>query len=248
MKKIDSQKLVDFIERNAIIFNKRREIELKKFDFNCAILSQNPYLFALNNKATAGKIVTSLINSYLLPKEELLLDELLKKLAIFVCTATNKAKKFSIKGVDLEFEKDGKVYLLIIVSPNSLINSPQLNNIEKVFQNAKVILKRKTDKPIKTFLGYYFGSFTNDKKDLYETISGQSFWKLVSGSSKFYQDIIEPLKQSINKKNENLLNEYYRSINIFATQFSNEFCVNGVINWKKIVQLNSGKQKIKVNL
>jgi len=37
-------------------------------------------------------------------------------------------------------------------------------------------------------------------------------------------------------------------INIFTHQFSNEFCVDGEINWKKIVQLNSGIEKIKVNI
>lgn len=35
--------------------------------------------------------------------------------------------------------------------------------------------------------------------------------------------------------------EYARIINVFTQEFVREFCVNGAIDWEKLVHFNSGK-------
>ncbi|HCK65937.1 MAG TPA: cytosolic protein, partial [Anaerolineae bacterium] len=41
--------------------------------------------------------------------------------------------------------------------------------------------------------------------------------------------------------NEELAAEYDRALNLFTQQFMNDFCVDGVIDWEKLVRFNSGK-------
>lgn len=68
------------------------------------------------------------------------------------------------------------------------------------------------------------------------------------GTTPLYTKIIEPLAYKAKERNQEYEFEYARQINIFSQQFANEFCIDGVINWEKIVQYNSGENKIKVTL
>jgi hypothetical protein len=46
------------------------------------------------------------------------------------------------------------------------------------------------------------------------------------------------------ERNDLYIQKYSALLNKFTQQFSNEFCVNGIIDWKKLVKFNSGKEKI----
>ena len=69
---------------------------------------------------------------------------------------------------------------------------------------------------------------------------GQSFWHLISNNEHLYTDIIEPLGYKAKEHNETYSREKSRIVNVFTQEFINEFCDNGEINWKRVVQLNSG--------
>jgi len=45
------------------------------------------------------------------------------------------------------------------------------------------------------------------------------------------------------KHNEAFLNSRAATINSFTKQFMDEFCVNGQIDWPKVVEFNSGNLK-----
>jgi len=81
----------------------------------------------------------------------------------------------------------------------------------------------------------------NPEKDGYYKICGQEFWQLVSGSENFYIDIIEPIGHKAKQKNEEFLEAYATVINKFTLEFSQRFCVDGKIDWKKLLEFNSGK-------
>ncbi|MBI1937799.1 MAG: hypothetical protein HYS25_06710 [Ignavibacteriales bacterium] len=102
--------------------------------------------------------------------------------------------------------------------------------------------------PVEAINGCCYGRVVKTDKGEYQKIAGQRFWELISDNSELYTEIIEPLAYQSKERNIEYDSEYAKQINIFSLQFANEFCVDGVINWNKIVQFNSGKEKVKVNL
>lgn len=77
-----------------------------------------------------------------------------------------------------------------------------------------------------------------DKGD-YLKFCGQRFWEFVSGNQNLYTEIIEPLGHMAKDKNEEFYESYAQMINKFTLQFGNEFCDDGIINWKRVVEFNS---------
>ncbi|MFQ5709966.1 MAG: cytosolic protein, partial [bacterium] len=53
-------------------------------------------------------------------------------------------------------------------------------------------------------------------------------------------DIIEPLGHKAKQHNEQFLKKKDQVINSFTKQFLIDFCDGGQINWKRLVQFNSG--------
>ena len=69
---------------------------------------------------------------------------------------------------------------------------------------------------------------------------GQNFWYLLSENENLYTDIIEPLGYKAKQHNDKFNEEKNRLLNLFTQEFFKDFCDNGVINWKKVVEFNSG--------
>lgn len=59
-----------------------------------------------------------------------------------------------------------------------------------------------------------------------------------------YTEIIEPLGHKAKERNEEFLQYYSNMLNQFTNEFIEEFCKeNGEIDWNKLVEFNSGKNK-----
>ncbi len=117
------------------------------------------------------------------------------------------------------------------------------------FRKAKQRLRTNAiKKPVEAINGCCYGRVMKTDKGEYQKIAGQQFWEFISGNTELYTEFIEPLGHQAKERNERFSKEYDRMINQFIFQFSKEFCIKGNINWKKIVQLNSGLEKIKVNI
>ncbi|KAA6306419.1 hypothetical protein EZS27_041925, partial [termite gut metagenome] len=65
----------------------------------------------------------------------------------------------------------------------------------------------------------------------------------ISGEDTLFTDIIEPLGHKAKEKNDVFMESYAQMINKFTKEFTNEFCTDsGQIDWKKLVEFNSGKK------
>ncbi|MDP2366191.1 MAG: PmeII family type II restriction endonuclease, partial [Ignavibacteria bacterium] len=198
---------------------------------------------------TSDKIVRTLVNAHLSSQEETMFGGFLERLAIYVCNNIYGGKKSSAEGMDLEFEKDRTIYVVTVKSGTNWGNADQVAKMKENFRKAKQRLRTNaTKRPVEAINGCCYGRVMKSDKGEYQKIAGQQFWEFISGNSDLYTEIIEPLGHMAKERNEKFLEEYDRIINIFIPQFSKEFCIKGNINWQKIVQFNSGKQKIKVNI
>jgi hypothetical protein len=151
-------------------------------------------------------------------------------------------KKTNTIGIDLEFQKGNLYYIVSIKSGPNWGNSDQINRMKQNFTNAiNMIKSHHPDLEILCVNGCCYGRDNKPQKNGYVKLCGQRFWELISEQSDLYIDIIEPLGYKAKEKNESFIQAYAQAINIFTLQFTQEYCIDGVINWNKIVSLNSGK-------
>jgi hypothetical protein len=245
MKKIDLQQIYEYVENNISIFHQRRLDYVQNRIYLLKILKQkNPYLFKAKNVLTAQDLIKGFLDAFLQSQEETLFGDFIEGLAIFVCDKVYGAKKSELTGIDLEFEKDGIIYIVEIKAGWNWGNSSQIRQLKINFENAKKLLQAKTGKKVIAVNGCCFGKDNKPDKGGYLKLCGQRFWELISGDEKLYIDIVEPIGYKAKQKNEKFTENYAQIVNKLTLEFSRKFCDNGKINWAKLVEYNSGFEKI----
>ena len=249
MAKLKLEEVKKYIEDNIGSFHEAREDGLRKLKLSTILLKKNPYLFKAKNILTAQKLVENLVGAYLSSQEETMFGTFLERLAIFVCDKVYSGKKSSAEGIDLEFKKDGVIYVVTVKSGTNWGNASQIAKMKDNFRKAKQRLRTNSQRmPVEVINGCCYGRVTKTDKGEYQKIAGQHFWEFISNNSNLYTEIIEPLGHRAKERNKEFDIIYARMVNIYTAQFIKEFCVDGVIDWNKLVKFNSGKEKMKVNL
>ena len=245
MKKINLQEIYEYVEKHISIFHQKRlNYVQNKIDLLKILKQKNPYLFRAKNMLTAQDLIKGFLDAFLQSQEETLFGDFIEGLAIFVCDKVYGAKKSELTGIDLEFEKDGVIYVVEIKAGWNWGNSSQIRQLKINFENAKKLLSAKTGRKIIAVNGCCFGKDNKPDKGGYLKLCGQRFWELISGNEKLYIDIIEPIGYRAREKNEEFAENYAQIINKLTLEFSQKFFDDGKINWEKLVEYNSGFEKI----
>lgn len=245
MSKLNLQQIYEYAESHVSIFHQRRlDYIQSKIDLLKILRQKNPYLFKAKNVMTAQDLVKGFLDAFLQSQEETLFGDFIEGLAFFVCDNVYGAKKSELTGVDLEFEKDGLVYAVEIKAGWNWGNSSQIRQLQINFENAKKFLRAKTHKKVVAVNGCCFGKDNRSDKSGYLKLCGQRFWEFISGDAKLFIDIIEPIGYKAKEKNDKFMENYAQVINKLTLEFSQKFCDNGKINWAKLVEYNSGFEKI----
>ena len=245
MKKLDLRQIYEYVEKHISVFHQRRlDYVQNKVDLLKILKQKNPYLFKAKNVLTAQDLVRGFLDAFLQSQEETLFGDFIEGLAIFVCDKVYGAKKSELTGVDLEFEKDGIIYVVEIKAGWNWGNSSQIRQLRVNFETAKKLLRAKTGKKVVAVNGCCFGKDNRPDKGEYLKLCGQRFWELISGNEKLYIDIVEPIGYKAKQKNEEFLENYAQVVNKLTLEFSQKFCDDGKINWTKLVEYNSGFEKI----
>jgi hypothetical protein len=246
-KKINLQQIYEYVEKHISIFHKQRlDYVQNKVDLFKILKQKNPYLFKAKNVLTAQDLIKGFLDAFLQSQEETLFGGFIEGLAIFICDKVYGAKKSKLIGIDLEFEKNDLLYIVEIKAGWNWGNSSQLRQLKINFKNAKKILQSKTGKKVVAVNGCCFGKDNKPEKDGYSKLCGQRFWELISGNDKLYIEIVEPIGYKARQKNEEFAISYAQIVNRLTLEFSQKFCDNGIINWAKLVEYNSGFEKIKL--
>lgn len=249
MTKLKLEDVRKYVELNISTFHEARIQKLKKVDLSEVLLKKNPYLFKAKNILSAQDLIKGILDAYLSSQEETLFGTFLEKLAVYVSSKVYKGRKSAAEGIDLEFEKEDVIYIVTVKSGTNWGNGSQINKMKEDFRKAKKILGTNTSKKnIIAINGCCYGRINKTDKGEYLKIAGQRFWQFISNNSELYTEIVEPLGHKAKERNEEFIKSYYQLLNQFTVQFANEFCVNGIIDWNKLVRFNSGIERIKVNL
>jgi DNA modification methylase len=187
-------------------------------------------------------LVKAILDAHLSSQEEAIFGGFLEEFAIFICARVFGGKKSSAEGIDLEFERDGIIYIISIKSGPNWGNSGQIKKMIQNFSLAKRILRTNASaKNIVAVNGCCYGQEAIEDKGDYVKKCGQSFWSFISGDENLYITIIEPLGHRAKEQNEAFQAEYIKVVNRFTGEFIKEFChADGAIIWGKLVKFNSG--------
>jgi hypothetical protein len=243
MQPINLNDLVNFVEQNIGEFHQRRAYSLQTLRLTHVLKRKNPYLFKAKNINDAHDLVKLLLDAHFSSQEETIFGEFLEKLAIYVCEKVFNGRKSIAEGIDLEFVRDGVLYIVAIKSGPNWGNSGQVKRMVDNFKQAKRILRtgdKRTN--IQAVNGCCYGQENQPDKGDYLKLCGQEFWEFISANNRLFVDIVEPLGYQAKDRNEEFLVEYSRILNLFTQEFMDDFSIDGRIDWEKLVQFNSGKK------
>lgn len=244
MQPLNLNDVFQYVEENIDDFHHRKLQSLSKLKLKKVLKRKNPYLFKAKNVAPQD-LTKGILDAHLSSQEETIFGEFLEGLAIFVCSKVWGGRKSSAEGIDLEFERDEKLYIVSVKSGPNWGNSSQIKRMKDNFRKAKRILRTShaSTPNIIAVNGCCYGKNKSQDKGDYFKVCGQEFWELISRESQLYLDIIEPLGTRARQKNEEFLEKYPNILTQFTREFLNDFCLeSGQINWEKLVQFNSGKE------
>ncbi len=234
----------NYVQSNIGSFHAARLEKIKTLKLKSILKRKNPYLFRAKNILDASEFIESILAAYLSSQEETIFGSFLERLAIHLAGLATGGIKSSTIGVDLEFTRAGVRYLVAIKSGPNWGNSSQIAKMVTSFNTAKKVLATSGGAlQVRCINGCCYGTDNEPIKATgYEKLCGQQFWELVSGDSSLYLEIIEPFGHQAKHKNEEFMESYAAVKTNLIVQFAAEYCNNGIIDWKKIASLVSGKK------
>jgi len=241
MKKLEVKEVKGFVNENVTSFHGSKIKSLTNLNLKKILRHKNPYLFKAKNIRIASELVQTILDAYLSSSEEKLFGDFLEELAVFISGKTLKGRKSAATGIDLEFNRKGTHYIVSIKSGPNWGNSSQQNKQEQDFKTATKVLKQsKRTLNVQPVMGICYGKVKTSIVRGYLKVVGQNFWYFISENKNLYTDIIEPIGYQAKTHNDKFLKEKSRLINLFTDEFMRDFCVNGNIDWHKLVEFNSG--------
>lgn len=241
MEKLDFQQVNRFVNARIVQFHQSKLDRLRKINLKDVLRKKNPYLFKAKNINIASDLIGAILDAYLSSSEEKLFGDFLEELAIFIAGKTCNGKKSAATGIDLEFFNDDIHYLVSVKSGPNWGNSAQHKKQENDFQTAVKVLKQLNRKlNAQPVLGICYGKTKDRYLRGYLKVVGQSFWHIISENKDLYTDIIEPLGHRAKHHNDEFNRQKAKIINLFTNEFLKEFCDDGIIDWKRLVEFNSG--------
>lgn len=256
MKKLNYEEVNKYIKDEVIQpFYEGRVGKISELSLRTILKRKNPYLFKAKNIETSGDFVKYILDAYLSSQEETMFGNLLEKLAIFICGMVfdgKKAEQGVLKSVDLEFERDGKYYIVGIKSGIYWGNKDQIDKMKNNFKLArKILIENGVKKEIVAVNGCIYGRDNNpfkeddDSEQNYFKFCGQEFWELISGDNELYKNIILPLDKEAKKRSDHFKMVYADKSNEMTKDFSDQFLTKkGGIDWEKIIDFVSKKESI----
>jgi len=240
--KLDYNNLEKYIKEELVVgFYGKRFEKLETIRLNTLLKRKNPYLYRAKNLQTGEQFIRQILDAFLSSSEETQFGDLLEKLSIRICNEIFGGRKSAAAGIDLEFERDGKYYIVSVKSSPNWGNSSQIKKMKTNFIAAKRALG--TNSSIRNVIavnGCCFGKDDIPDKGDYLKLCGQHYWSFISGDKDLYLKIIKPLGNQTKGKSFDFQKLYIKRLNEMTGEFLSLFCPNGIINWEMLIKYNSG--------
>ncbi len=237
-----------YVEKNIGAFHKARIKKISDLSLGKILKGKNPYLFKAKDTKSADELIRFILDAFLSSGEETMFGNFLEELAIFINGEVYGGQKAGIPGIDLDFVKDGKRYLVSIKSGPVWGNAQAVDKMVQNFNSARRTLLTS---------GGYRGSieFVNGccygvddsplKPKGYYKYCGQRFWSFISGSETLYEELIVPLGHGAKEWNDQIrgIYEATRTRLIEELHAAGLILKDGSVHWRKLVQITSKSRK-----
>lgn len=241
MRELSLEDVSQWVNENITTFHENKIRILRSLTLKKVLRKKNPYLFRAKNITLAQELIEEILNAYLSSSEEKLFGDFLEDLAVYVARQTCDGRKSSATGIDLEFENNDIHYLVSIKSGTNWGNSSQHRKQEDDFAKALRVMKQSSHaKNVQAVLGICYGRTRTGYVRNYLKVVGQNFWYFISGNKDLYTDIIKPLGYKAREHNDAYFGQRSKIVNQFVKELLKDYCDDGIIDWRKIVELNSG--------
>ncbi|MDR6843339.1 PmeII family type II restriction endonuclease [Flavobacterium granuli] len=244
MNKLNLADVTKYVEENIQDFHEKRLAKVNTIKLSDVLRAKNPYLFKAKNVNTASEIIDGILSAFLSSSEEGIFGNWLERLAVFVNKSVYGGQKAMVDGIDLDFIKEGKRYVVAIKSGPNWGNDSQYKKLVDQFNTAKKRAATSGGKEeIICVNGCCYGRSNPSseyKAKGYYKMCGQRFWELISGETNLYVDIIEPIGHQAEKYNLEFLESYSKVKNRMEKEFLIDYVTDdGAINWDKLLKFNS---------
>lgn len=166
----------------------------------------------------------------------------MERLAVFVYGKAFRGRKSGAPGIDLELDMDGVRYAIAVKSGPNWGNSRQIEKMKNDFTQYRRIAATSGGKMrVECINGCCYGKTRTPNQPGYTKLCGQSFWAFISGDEELYVEIIEPLGYTAAERTLEFQKSYAQILNLFTQEFLGKYCIDGIIQWERIVRLDSSK-------
>lgn len=246
---LTNKDVLDYVSQHIGEFHARRLQSLQTLKLESVLQRKNPYLFKAKHVMTGAELVKILLDAHLSSQEETIFGEFLEGLAVFVAGKTYGGRKSAAEGIDLEFEKDGVLYIVSVKSGPNWGNSQQIARMKDNFRKARRILASSGGfKNVVAVNGCCYGRENQPDKGDYFKYCGQVFWEFISGNPNLYTEIIEPLGYEARQRNDEFNRAYAQQVNVFVAEFGKYFYTpDNEIDWELLVHFNSARNRVRLS-
>jgi hypothetical protein len=194
---------------------------------------KNPYMYAASGIQSCADLVRRALNDFVSSSTETLFGNFLERMALTI----SGGHKSATQGVDIERRRENLAELYVVKSGPAAFNSASRRDAERSLDIAERRL-RQGNVQVQKYIGFAYGRKRTTVLRGVTVLSSKDFWARLSGRGDFHQRLLDAcaalsglfLQPAIVATGQRLLQEAH----------SNNLCVNGNINWNRVLQLVSG--------
>jgi hypothetical protein len=241
MPSLTPEEITEHVQFNIGKFHEAKLASLRKLKIDDVLRRKNPYLYKAKGIQDAHELVRYLVDAHLSSQEETLFGEFLEQLAIFVSSRVNGGGKSSTEGIDLEFDRKGKHYIVAIKSGPNWGNASQIKKMCSDFARVRKTYHTNNRRGFEVIAinGCCYGRDNNPEKNGYRKLCGQRFWEFISGDSSLYEAVVEPIGHQAKARNEEFQEQYKIVVHDFMISVIDRYYTGSTLDWGKIVRHNS---------
>ncbi len=224
-------------------FYDRRIQALDKLELKKVLTRKNPYLFRAVGIVTPSEMVAALLQAHVSSSDETIFgDAFFERIARDV----SRGKDSQGEGLDIDIDVETEHTVIAVKSGPFWANSRQKTGLKQDFEKARRIFstRRSEKRQFKALLGQCYGRTKGqpDAKRAYYVLSGQAFWRYITGDADFYLRLMRLLGDVTAQERERYQIAFDSAVQRFTEQFDKDFSVNGAIDWEKLMKFNSGER------
>ena len=189
--------VVPIVARHVEAFTERRRSKIAGLTLRALLIRKNPYMLIARQVEQPGDLAEAIVGAALSSSEETMFGHTLEAIAVDVCAEAYSGLKSAATGVDLEFTREARRYVVSIKSGPNWGNSSQIKKLrEELRQAVSTIRQHDPSADVRAVNGCCYGA--DQPRDLgdYQKLCGAQFWELISGDSDLYRHLIPPIRDA----------------------------------------------------